>query len=760
MQLLPARIPRPAAVAAAVVWPLVLAALAAYGLHLWLGVRPGPVGAATMDRWVYTGLVVVGAVGIVARALLVRAERGAWLLIGAGALLWAAGDVWWVVELSGLEQVPYPSVADGLYLAFYPLVYAGFVLMVRARVRRFHASQWLDGVAAALVVGAVGAGVLMPPILEGAEGASRAAVLTNLAYPLGDTLVLAIVTGLAALFGWRPGRDVALLAAGALTFAGADAVYLFQVTEGTYVEGGGLDFFWPLGMVCMAAAAWQPAPRATPARLEGWSLMVLPGGVVITAIGALVLDHYARSPGYVVWMAAAALLVCVLRAGLTFRENISQSVTDSLTGLPNRRLFHDRVEQAIAQARRHGRRAAVMLIDLDRFKEVNDTLGHRAGDVVLDETARRLRGALRDSDTIARLGGDEFAVLLPDVPDVGAAERVAAVLSEAIAHPVVVDGLQLDTEASIGITLYPDHGADVATLQRRADVAMYTAKAESLPYATYGDEQDEYSPERLALVGELRRAIERDELVVHYQPKVDLLTGGLVGAEALVRWQHPVRGLLAPGEFIPVAEHTALIRPLTRYVLDRALADCRRWEAAGRALPVAVNISARNLLDTGFADLVADSLERSGVPAGRLELELTETALMENPARALDVLLRLGGLGVVLSIDDFGVGYTSLNQLKRLPISVLKIDRSFVNNMDAHPADELIVRSTVDLGHNLGLQVVAEGIESQEVQDALRGIGCDVGQGFHTGRPVPADEFARLLVASGASGPALAAPAV
>jgi len=448
----------------------------------------------------------------------------------------------------------------------------------------------------------------------------------------------------------------------------------------------------------------------------------------------------------------------MVRAGLTFRENIAQAVTDTLTGLPNRRLFHDRVEQAINRARRQGERAAVMIIDLDRFKEVNDTLGHHCGDLLLEEIAHRLRGRLRESDTVARLGGDEFAVLLPNVPDAASAERVAMELGDAISESIVVEGLSLDTEASIGITLFPDHGADVTELLQRADVAMYTAKSESLPFSVYGSEQDDYSPRRLALVGELRRAIEQGELVLHYQPKVHLASGELVGAEALVRWQHPERGLLPPSEFIPFAEHTTLMKPLTLYVLGRALEECGRWESDGHALAVAVNISARNLLDAEFAGSVAASLERAGLFPDRLELELTETALMGNTARALEVLRPLSETGVVLSIDDFGVGYTSLNQLKSLPIRVLKIDRSFVINMPTDAADAMIVRSTIELGHNLGLQVVAEGIESREIHDTLRDLGCDVGQGYHLGRPMPPAEFARWVDARAEGVPAAARP--
>lgn len=740
-------------------WALVLAGLVLYGARVAFGVGGGS--APLFDDWLYPALVAAGGVGILARVVLVREERLAWSLIGLGALAWWMGDLYWTLALSGRDVVPVPSPADGFYLALYPLLYAGVLLLLRARLRRFHASQWLDGLAAALMVGAVGVAVLMPPILRANAGSEPAGVATNLLYPLGDLLVLSLVAALAALMGWRPGRAIGLLALGCLTFALADGVYLFQVAAGTYSEGGPIDFFWPAGMVCMGLAAWQTPRRARTARLEGWGVMVLPGVVAVGATAMLVYDHYAPATPVSVWLAAGALLVCMARAGLTFRENIAQASTDALTGLPNRRLFHDRVGQAILRSRRHGERAAVLIIDIDRFKEVNDTLGHHSGDLMLQEIGRRLRACLRESDTVARLGGDEFGVLLPRIQDAAAAEAVAAALAAAIAAPMVVDDISLENEASIGITLYPDHGDDLEALLRRADVAMYTAKAESLDFSLYGAERDDAGPHQLGMVGDLRRAIERGELVLHYQPKVSLLTGEVMGVEALVRWQHPERGILGPGAFIPIAEQTSLIRPLTLHVIDRALEQCRRWDNEGHTLSVAVNISARNLLDPGFAEAVAAGLSRWGLYAGRLELEITETALMENHERVIEALEALDRLGVVLAIDDFGVGYSSLSYLKSLPIGVLKIDRSFVTSMCAEAADAMIVRSTVELGHNLGLRVVAEGIEDEEALAALRALGCGLGQGFHIGRPLPGPALARWVEERDAQAwpsPELAAP--
>ncbi len=452
-------------------WALVIAATALYAVHAASG------GGVWRGDVLYSVAITGAAAGILARVALVREDRVAWSLIGAGALAWSAGDLWWILVFSGADDVPYPSVADGLYLAFYPLVYAGLVVLVRARVRRFHASQWLDGVAAALVVAAIGAAVLLPPIVEGNAGSSAAVVATNLGYPLGDLLVLGLAVALTGLMGWRPGRAVGLLVAGCLVFTVADSVYLFQVAAGTYTEGAVLDALWPVAMLAIGLAAWQPSRRTAAGRLEGWHVMVLPGAVSATAITLLVYDHYARASSVAIWLAAAALVVCAGRAGITFRENIAQAVTDALTGLPNRRLFHDRLDAAVARSRRAGVPMAVMVIDLDRFKDVNDSLGHASGDDLLREVAARLRDLVRGGDTVARLGGDEFAVLMPAVAGVAAAEGAAASIADALARPLPLDGVTISPRASVGVAVHPDHGDTSAALLRRADLAMYTAKA-------------------------------------------------------------------------------------------------------------------------------------------------------------------------------------------------------------------------------------------------------------------------------------------
>jgi diguanylate cyclase (GGDEF)-like protein len=421
-----------------------------------------------------------------------------------------------------------------------------------------------------------------------------------------------------------------------------------------------------------------------------------------------------------------------------------QALHDALTGLPNRALLHDRLEQAIRTARRHGGTVAVMVMDLDRFKEINDTLGHHSGDRLLVEVGGNLAEAVRDSDSVARLGGDEFGILAPSIAE----ERGAIALAEralaALRRPHEVSGVEVDVDASIGIALYPRHGDDVATLLRRADIAMYASKESGEP-TVYAPEHDHHSADRLALVGRLRRAIAEREITVYYQPQADVRTAQVRSVEALVRWEHPEHGLLPPDRFIPLAENTGLIRALTSHVLDTALEQCRRWRDDGMDLGVAVNITGRDLLDLRLPEEVAELLHKWGVEASRLELEITENTVLTDPARARTVLLALSELGVRLAIDDFGSGNSSLGYLKRLPVDVLKIDKSFVLQMQDNDDDAVIVRSTIDLGHNLGLEVVAEGVESADAWSHLSALGCDIAQGYYLSRPVPASAIPPLL---------------
>ncbi|MDQ2743535.1 MAG: EAL domain-containing protein [Chloroflexota bacterium] len=430
-----------------------------------------------------------------------------------------------------------------------------------------------------------------------------------------------------------------------------------------------------------------------------------------------------------------------------FEETLRhQALHDALTDLPNRTLFDDRLHQAIITARRERSSLALLMMDLDRFKEVNDTFGHHYGNLLLQQIGPRLRQVVRQSDTIARMGGDEFAMLLP-----GATARGASVtarkIRQALAEPFVLEDQTADIDGSIGITLFPRHGDDAATLLLRADVAMYVAKRNHSDYAIYSPEQDENSPERLQLIAELRRAIDRDRLVLHYQPTVDLSSGRVNSVEALVRWPHAAHGLLQPEQFIPLAEQLGLIGPLSRWALKSALGEMQRWRQADLRLCVAVNLSSRDLHDVRLVNSIGRLLQTLTIDAPCLTVELTESAVMSDPEHSMKILTRLHDMGVRVAIDDFGTGYSSLSYLRRLPVDEIKIDRSFVIDLADTEDHALIVGAIVDLGHKLGMQVAAEGVEKLATLDLLRSMGCDKAQGYYLGRPMPADEVAEWVAA-------------
>jgi diguanylate cyclase (GGDEF)-like protein len=411
-----------------------------------------------------------------------------------------------------------------------------------------------------------------------------------------------------------------------------------------------------------------------------------------------------------------------------------------LTGLPNRTLFHRRVVEATAAHGRDGP-VTVAVIDLDRFKEVNDTLGHANGDALLRELGRRLGDAVRGGDTVARLGGDEFGVVFNGVDDPLDVRAALLRLLQVVREEIEVSGLPLAADASIGFAMSPDDGVDVDTLLQHADVAMYVAKAGANPVVRYDPGHDHYDAGKLALVGELRRAIDNDELVLHYQPKASVITGRVSAVEALVRWNHPERGLLYPDSFLPIAEQTGIIEALTRWVLTSALGQLVSWGHTVDDLAVAVNISARNISRGDFADMVMSALAAARIPPERLLLEITETAFVADPDRAGRSLRQLAAAGVRISLDDFGRGQTSLGYLSTLPLHEVKIDKSFVIDMLEDRSHLAIVRSVIDLAHNLGFEVVAEGVETEAILAELTTLGCDIAQGYLLARPMPAERL-------------------
>ena len=418
---------------------------------------------------------------------------------------------------------------------------------------------------------------------------------------------------------------------------------------------------------------------------------------------------------------------------------------DPVTGLPNRVRFLELVQEAVAAGQREQRLVAVLLMNLDRFREINDTLGHDRGDSLLQKVGIRLRSALFAPDMIARLGGDEFGILLPRLAAVDDVRLVIKKLQHFLEVPFILDGIPIFVEASLGVATLPDHADDADTLLQRADIAMYRAKQMASDYAIYTPEYDQRSPERLGLMAELRAAIEGGQLLLHFQPKVEIATGRIVGTEALVRWQHPRLGLLPPDKFILAAEQTGLIGPLTRWVLTDALSHCQDARRQGTHLRVSVNLSARSLHDPQLLKMIVDALEATGAEPDQLMLEVTESAIVLDAKCAGENLAALSRMGVLLSIDDFGTGYTSLSSLKHLSVNEIKIDQSFVLGMLANHSDAMIVRAVIDLGHNLGLRVVAEGVETKALFDAVAALGCDEAQGYFISRPQACESLKNWL---------------
>lgn len=579
----------------------------------------------------------------------------------------------------------------------------------------------------------------------------------------------AVVGGSTILIGWMRSREgsysllnnfitystfpllagVFFHAAAGLIGVGSNDVAYYLLVFCTFLFALALNFLFIAGYACFISgdSLWERARQAFMPILasELFSALLTMATVYVTA----------RNGIFSLVLLAIALLVFQYLTGelLTSKqrsERLQRIVTtDELTGLANRERFRQAVEERIAAASQRQGSFTLMLLDLDRFKEINDTLGHHYGDVLLRDLGPRLVEVIGSGGLVARLGGDEFGILPAlgtDRPE--AIEREIARLIACIAEPFAVDELALEVGASIGVARYPQDGEDSHALLRCADIAMYAAKEAQSDYKLYAAEQNQHSVRRLSVLSDMRHALASDEIVVHFQPIVDLDDLRVTGAEGLVRWQHPEHGLIPPGAFVQTVEQTGLIGPLTRHVLERSIAECAAWRKSGRDLSVAVNLSVRNLLDRDLPREIERLLDSYGLPASALQLEITESMIMSDPDRAVATVTRLSALGVRMSVDDFGTGYSSLANLRQLPIDELKIDRSFVSPMLRNESDLIIVRSTINLGHDLGLRIIAEGVEDGATLQQLALLGCDLAQGYHLSRPIPAGEFGRWLDAA------------
>jgi diguanylate cyclase len=712
------------------------------------GVRPHPGYSLYLD-----GVLNNLAYGVAPVLCFLRGRRSAtmrpsWYILAIGLLLYGGGNVYWTVLIRPLNPEPFPSIADALWLSFYPLAFVALVLVLKQHTEKFSLSLWLDGIVGGLATAALAAAAILTPVLA-TSGGGIAAVVTTTAYPLLDILLLLVVVATLSLYHWRAPVGLWLFAAGLVCFAIADAVYLVSTAHDTYVSGGLNDGMWVLATTVMALApGWVDRPAGL--RLSGWAVMAIPMASTLAALALLVHGHMhpvATALAAATVVAALGRLVVTFREATALADSRQLALTDDLTGLANRRALYVHSRRLLSDAE-HGRtEAALLLLDLDRFKEVNDSLGHPAGDQLLREVAARLSVALPPGALLVRLGGDEFAILLADCEQT-VAERVALDIRDALLESIVLDEVAVRSTASIGIALAPEHGVDMSELLRSADVAMYAAKSTRAGFSVYAETADALNGlERLRTIDELRQVVSNRGLAVHYQPKVDVETRDVVGVEALVRWDHPTRGLLPPAAFLPLVEDAGLMHELTIAVLEQSLDQVAVWSAAGRRIPVAVNLSPSSLVDADLPDRISDMLAERGLDPAMLELEITEDVIMNDRERGRELLHRIRDLGVGVAVDDFGTGYSSLAYLRELPIDELKLDRSFLQQMATDERAAAIVRATISLAHSLGLRLVAEGVEDEITADELCLSGCDRAQGFYFARPLPPDQLDTWLAA-------------
>jgi len=705
-------------------------------------------GATWLDGWAVATFEIIAGALCILRAAYVKRGRAVPILLGIGLLCWAVGDLVLTIQSLGGATPPSPSLADGFYIAFYPVTYGALMLLLRGSVRRFSLAGWLDGAVAGFGAAAVCATFAFSDVLHHAGG-SAAGVAVNLAYPVGDVLLLGLVVGGAAIVPGKRKIPWLLLAAGyALNTVGD----VFNVLGTTSTVGSVLNnVAWPVAILLVSIAVWFKSPTEKPLLAEeppGFTLPAVAAGAALVILFVGSVQHVGRVS---LGLAAATLLVAGVRSALSLvglrsitEQRRRESITDQLTGLGNRRALFQLMDEFTARQADPDtpeRSLAFMFVDLDKFKEVNDTFGHPTGDELLRQLGARLEDSLRSSDLVVRLGGDEFVVALLDA---GAdyAATVAARLTARIEEPFALEAVRVQIGASIGIALMPGDATDADDLVRCADLAMYRAKLEGKPFATYQEDLDG-AANRVQLVEELREAIEGRQLELHYQPQVDLSTGEINSVEALVRWIHPRLGFVPPLEFIALAEDAGLMGALTTVVLDEALFQCATWRAAGKELTVSVNISASDLLNPDFPDLVAGRLAGYGLGPETLVLEMTETTAIADFGRSQHAIQKLHDLGLVVSVDDFGAGFTSLAYLGSLAVKELKLDRSFITRLAeaGEGRDLALVRATVELAHALGLRVVAEGVEDDHCLSLLSGLRCDLVQGYVISKPKPAAEL-------------------
>ena len=709
------------------------------------GVRSEPGFDPLLDGWLQGAGYVTAAAVAAYRPLTSAVDRPVWAWLAAGLAARALGFVLFLSYVRYQDPLPYPSVADVAWLAMYVLMFAGLVALARRRARRLSTSLVLDALVGILAASALAVALLYRTVLGLVEpGTPSSVVAVNLAYPVLDLALLVVFIGVLLAYEFRPPPAAWVLAAGVVGFAVVDAIFVYQSAAGTFRPGTILSSASLVVMALVAVSGWLPG-EARAGRREPLPSVVLPGLFALVCLGLLVVATQQQTPVLGVALAGIGVAVAIARTGLAFRavrslaEHRREARTDELTGLGNRRAFNEVLERAMAR-RAPDRRLALLVVDLDDFKAVNDSLGHHYGDELLRLAAPRLQQAVRSGDVVARIGGDEFAVLLADA-DSALAVRIAQRLRAGFRRPFPLGPRSWVIAPSVGIALAPDDGNDPVELLQHADLAMYEAKATRSGQALFSRQLHPSGRKRLETTERLRHALRGGEIVVHYQPMVSLRTGEVTGVEALARWEHPEEGLVLPSGFLQQMESGGLMPQLTAAVLQQALRQNAAWHAQGRSLTLAVNLSVTNLLDPYFPDQVVDLLGGHQLPAGTLELELTEDLFMADPVRARAAIRRLLDAGVSLVVDDYGTGFSSLGYLRDLhDIRGLKLDRSFVGPMTTDPRAAAIVESTINLAHALGMHVVAEGVETDPVRARLADLGCELAQGFLFCPAMPADQ--------------------
>ena len=706
------------------------------------------------DGWVGNIACTMPIIPLLLRARHSSKLRAAWLALAGGVALNDIGNIVYLLHDQNMHPIPSPAPSDVPYL----LSYVGFAIGVTLITQRSYGarilSARLDGAIAGIAAGAVAATLWFDAVLNVSGNSLQ--VVVGMSYPLMDlALLMLLVAGLARL-RFRPNVTKLALTLGIVWFLVGDVIDLNQVAAHTYVPDTLLDGTWLLGIWLLAVSAWKSPERRTEPRTDE---VVAPHGILVipTICGLLSLAVLVRSlvhhTSHVSSMLAIfALLLVIVRMVATLREvrhgalNFRDARTDELTGLGNRRSFSEDSLEKLASLSK-SQRLCVLLIDMDGFKEVNDSLGHRCGDELLNTVGERLQRGVSNRGTIARIGGDEFATSCV-VTSIEEGVTIAEELNATLAEPISLDGVTVRTGVSIGVAISPDHGVSPADLLRSADVAMYQAKVSRTDVCTYNAEKDPNSRERLVMIDELRAAIESRELTLHFQPQLDLRTSAVRGVEALVRWKHPTRGLLYPDEIVSLAERVGLILPLTRAVLEQAIVEASRLDRAGHRLQMSVNITRYDLLDDQLPSFIYELLEKNEFPASRLTLEITESSVGEDPENAKRCIEKLRERGIGISIDDFGVGYSSMSQLLNLPIDELKVDKSFVQALGSDRRALAIVRSAIELARALDLTLVAEGIETSTNLAILEEIGADIGQGWAIAQPLSSVQLEKFLALS------------